>query len=480
MNMLDTISATHRVLHSPATIGHNVLLVSRDSDLAAALLGHLEAAFGCHVRLTPSLPLGCFEAELEGADTLFLDLREAWSGEFEDTLAELHRSPLSAIPVIGIRQRDSRRELSAAMRRTIHGYLDTPVDAAQIGELLGNQLPTALFKTDIAAPRAMTIRTENFEYQTFCPQFHETLKNLSTVAPHDVTILLVGETGTGKTTLARMVHEASRRLGEPLLTVACGALPPDLIESELFGHMKGAFTGADRNKIGKFEAAGRGSILLDEIDVLGPAQQAKLLRVIETGEYEPVGTHETQQSEARIIVATNVDLGTLMARNEFRSDLYYRLNVLEFHIPPLRHRPLDIIPLTLRFIQEFAATHHVAVRRIHPEFLASLKRYPWPGNVRELKNHVRRAVLFCKDGELTPDDLATAILNPSLHRSLEHSAAKLPETLSERVACSEQEILAEALRAHNFKRTATADFLGISRVGLYKKMKKYGMLDLRG
>jgi DNA-binding NtrC family response regulator len=242
--------------------------------------------------------------------------------------------------------------------------------------------------------------------------------------------------------------------------------------------VKGAFTGADRDKLGKFEAAKGGTLLLDEIDVLGPNQQAKLLRVIETGEFEQVGSNETRTSRARLIAASNVDLKELMEQEEFRADLYYRLSVLEFRIPPLRQRPLDIVPLTLDFVAEFAASHGVTIRRVHPEFLAALKQYDWPGNIRELKNHVRRAVLFCRNEELSADDLA-----PSVLRAAERSTAAtclFPSTLSEKVALSEREILEQALREHGNKRTATAQSLGISRVGLYKKMKKYGMISSNG
>src|SRR5690606_35845797 len=159
----------------------------------------------------------------------------------------------------------------------------------------------------------------------------------------------------------------------------------------------------------------QGTLLLDEIDVLTPAQQARLLRVIESGEFEPVGSNETQISQARLVVATNVDLNSLMEKGEFRSDLYYRLNVLEFHIPPLRKRRLDIVPLALGFIDEFRTAHDVAIRRIDPDFLSCLVAYDWPGNVRELKNHIRRAVLFCRNGELTPADLAPAVANARRH-----------------------------------------------------------------
>jgi DNA-binding NtrC family response regulator len=313
------------------------------------------------------------------------------------------------------------------------------------------------------------------------------LHDLETIAVHDATVLLVGETGTGKTTLARLIHELSPRHEVKLLTVSCGALPSELIESELFGHTKGAFTSADRAKVGKFDAAKGGSLLLDEIDVLGLAQQAKLLRAIETGEFEPVGSNETHWLDARLIVASNVNLKELMDRGQFRADLYYRLNVVEFRVPPLRERPRDIVPLTLDFIEGFCVDHGIEIRDVHPDFLACLRAYRWPGNVRELKNHIRRAVLFCRSGVLTPKDLS-----PQIHQGLSDQdetfvdtekpdkVVAQQQTLVDQVAESEREILKEALRANNHNRTATARALGISRVGLYKKMRKYGMTNPHG
>lgn len=302
------------------------------------------------------------------------------------------------------------------------------------------------------------------------------LDRLLRVAGYDVTILLVGETGSGKTTLARLVHELSPRSDEPFQNVACGALPQDLIESELFGHVRGAFTGAERSKIGRFEAAGRGTLLLDEIDVLGPKEQTKLLRVIETGEFEPVGSTETRTSKARLIVASNTDLETLVDTKKFRSDLYYRLNVLQFRLLPLRERRRDIVPLALQFIEECRRQHGVEIQGVDREFLDVLQRYPWPGNLREMKNHIQRAALFCEDGVLKVDDLSAAIRQPS---NDDESSGKnaAPRSLADHVARNERQILEEALRQHGYKRTATAKALGISRVGLYKKMRKYNLLD---
>lgn len=327
-----------------------------------------------------------------------------------------------------------------------------------------------------------TIRSRSVTYRTDTPEVADLLDNVVRMAGHDVTLLLVGETGTGKTTLARLIHELSPRREARLLTVACGAMPRELIESELFGHVKGAFTSAEKSKVGKFDAAENGTLLLDEIDVLGPAQQVKLLRVIETGEFEPVGCNDTRHSRARLIVASNVNLKGLVDRNEFRADLYYRLNMLEFRIPPLRERVRDIVPLALGFIEELSQSHEVDIRRIHPEFLDCLKRYHWPGNIRELKNYIRRAILFCQSGELTPNDLAQHLSESSAGdaSAIGPAGGGKPDEhapLTQRVAHSERKMLEEALCKHNNNRTATASALGLSRVGLYKKLKRHGMVQ---
>jgi len=321
------------------------------------------------------------------------------------------------------------------------------------------------------------LRGGHRQWVTFTPSVFEMVEELRVAAAHDVSLLLIGETGAGKTFLARTIHEISPRAGKRFLTVACGALPPDLIESELFGYVKGAFTGADTDKPGKFAAVDDGTLLLDEIDVLAPEHQAKLLRVIETGEYEPVGSNETAFSRARLIVASNIDLHQLVEQGKFRRDLFYRLNMLSFFIPPLRDRPYDIDYLARKFAVEQSRSLCVRLRGIDPAFMAALHNYHWPGNVRELENIIRRAVLYCRDGILRVSDL------PSMMRPAprENGGEGLPEisvrwTLDKRLEDAERRILEEALRRNGYRRQDTARELGISRITLYHKMKKYGLM----
>lgn len=320
-------------------------------------------------------------------------------------------------------------------------------------------------------------------FETNSSILKQMIEDLAVAAEHDVTILLIGETGSGKTFLSNLIHEASPRRAEPFLPLACGALPRDLIESELFGHVKGSFTSAHADKEGKFLAAGQGTILLDEIDVLGPEQQVKLLRVIETGEFEPVGSNRTYKSQARLVVASNLDLQPLVEAGRFRPDLYYRLNMLKFEIPPLRTRKVDIIPLARNFANRFQEKHSIRIDRIDDSFVESLLAYPWPGNVRELENVIQRAVIYCRDGILTRRHLPPHILSgeagPTNDPSVQLGTYKTDnssKTLENKVALTEREIIEQTLLKNNFSRTNTAKELGISRVTLYNKMKKYDMM----
>lgn len=310
------------------------------------------------------------------------------------------------------------------------------------------------------------------------PKFFDVLEDLKRIAHRNVTILIVGETGTGKTTLARIIHERSPRSEKPFQHLACGALPGDLIESELFGHVKGSFTGADRNKIGRFQAAGQGTLLLDEIDVLDVKQQAKLLKVIETGEYEMVGSTDPMMSEARLITASNINLEDLTETSGFRSDLYYRLSVLEFRLLPLRERVVDIPPLALRFVQECCLEHDIKIESIEQGFLDTLAQYKWPGNIRELKNHVRRAVLFSENGCLKATDLSTKITQVQFEEFDQFSELDSNKSLATQVARNEKDLLIQALQANDNNRTQTAKSLGISRVGLYKKLRRHGLIEV--
>lgn len=312
----------------------------------------------------------------------------------------------------------------------------------------------------------------------FTPSLLPLVERIALAARHDVTVLLNGETGTGKTFLARLVHEHSPRKQHRFLTVACGAIATNLIESEFFGHAKGAFTGADRAKIGKFAAVGHGTLLLDEIDTLGLEQQATLLRVIETGEFEPVGSVETQKCHARLIVASNINLEEAVDRGRFRADLYFRLNVMSFHLPPLRERVEDVAPLARGMAARFNHKFNKDLFDINPQAMSALECYPWPGNIRQLENVIQHAVLVSSGPELLLTHLPAPMQEHVEQANSNGHDVMSPSTLHHQRDVIERNVIQRALVNNGYSRTRTADSLGISRVTLYKKMKKYGLMTI--
>jgi two-component system, NtrC family, response regulator HydG len=307
------------------------------------------------------------------------------------------------------------------------------------------------------------------------PSLLPLVERIALAAIHDVTVLLTGETGTGKTYLARLMHDCSPRKNHPFLVVPCGAQPANLIESAFFGHVKGAFTGADRAKEGKFAAAGEGTLLLDEIDTLGLEQQAGLLRVIETGEYEPVGCNETKRCSARIIAGSNWDLQEAANKGQFRQDLYYRLNVMSFHLPPIRERVEDIEPLVRRMAARFNTKFRKDLFEVSPQALAALQTFQWPGNIRQLENAVQQAVLVSSGPKLLLDHLPQPVREYS-PPPLKINGQSSGESLVHNREALERDVIQKALAANGYRRASAALSLKISRVTLYKKMKKYGLM----
>mgnify|MGYP001087859924 CR=1 FL=1 len=448
-----------------------------------SLITRVGSRFGSQFELMVLDGVDNLEAKL--ADTpiravlIHLD-RALGNGQASNKYLSYIRRSVATAPIYGLVEPECPGETVEHLSRWVREVLYFPEEFDRLDRLLLEDdlgLDSELLSHFIGLPYRV-LRGTTRSLVTFAPSMFEMFEELKVAAAHDVTILLIGETGSGKTYLARLIHELSPRRNHRCLTVACGALPPDLIESELFGYVKGAFTGADTDKPGKFAAADRGTLLLDEIDVLAPKQQAKLLRVIETGEYEPVGSNDTRISHARLIAASNIDLEKLVEADKFRRDLYYRLNTLSFHLPPLRERPWDIEYLARKFAIEHSRAHQIELKHIEPEFLAALRQYSWPGNIRELENVIRRAVLYCRDGVLTVADLPSAMRPPTMGRANHNLDGQHTLTLEERLRQVERRIIEETLQRNNYRRTETARELGISRVTLYNKMKKLGILHL--
>jgi DNA-binding NtrC family response regulator len=319
------------------------------------------------------------------------------------------------------------------------------------------------------------------------PEMKELLGRLSRVAPLSSTILLTGETGVGKSTLARWIHQQSARSRQPFVDVPCAALPTNLIESELFGHVRGSFTSADRDHIGKFAVAGKGTLLLDEVDCLPLEVQGKLLRAVERREFERVGSTVTQTFDARLVVASNRPLEIEVAEGRFRSDLFYRLGVMSFRIPPLRSRLGAIERLATTFCAQFALQHGRNVTNISPSAMAILHEYSWPGNVRELRNAMDYAVAISAGHTIQWGDLPESIRKPTSNANHPSFNGAVPLAADEGrrrgnqfVAArqvAERELLIETLIKNNNNRSKTAAALGVSRVTLYKLLAK---LDIRG
>ena len=305
----------------------------------------------------------------------------------------------------------------------------------------------------------------------------EVIKKIRAVAPTKATVLLIGETGTGKGLMARMIHLHSNRCDDPFISVHCGAIPDTLLESELFGHEKGAFTGAVRKKLGKFEMARNGTIFLDEIGTITPPAQIKLLQVLQDGTFSRVGGEETLQTDARIISATNADLARMADRGEFRKDLFYRLNIFPVEIPPLRERTEDIPQIVEVFLKKLKQRHEKNIHSIHPHVLQAFKNYPWPGNIRELENLMERACILETTNVLTPEILPAGLFESGDVQAAIPIEAHLPLAEARRRAIDdfERQYLKEVFARTKGRVNRAAEDAGISSRQLNKLMVKYGI-----
>jgi DNA-binding NtrC family response regulator len=301
------------------------------------------------------------------------------------------------------------------------------------------------------------------------PASRHVLEIAERVAPAGTTLLICGESGTGKDQLARFIHERGPRREAPYQKIDCASLPPELVESELFGHERGAFTGADEAKRGRLELAGRGTLVLDEVAALGLPVQAKLLRVLEERRFEHLGGTEPLRMDARVIALTNANLQRAVDEHRFRADLFFRLNVLTIEVPPLRTRTADVLPLAADILRRLGPVHGRAEARLDAEVEAALTVYTWPGNVRELKNALERALVFAQQDVLGIDDFPESI---RLAGRASGAATANLRSLED----VEKEAIAATLEATHYKITRAAEILGISRKTLLEKRKKYGLL----
>lgn len=308
---------------------------------------------------------------------------------------------------------------------------------------------------------------------------------IEAVAPSRTTVLMTGESGTGKSLIAHAIHHRSPRRDKPYVEISCGSIPETLLESELFGHVKGAFTGAHADKVGRFLAANHGTLFLDEINSASPGMQLKLLRVLQERRFEPVGSTQTMEVDVRVVLASNQPLEQLVAAGQFRQDLYYRINVVKVELPPLRDRVSDIPLLAAHFLEKHAADLGKQIVGFAPDALDALRRYSYPGNIRELQNIIERAAVLTRHqtiglGDLPPTVTGDAPADPLARRLLgeaeiDSAGPWRPIPLEEALKEPEKRILLRALEANQWNRQKTADQLQINRTTLYKKMKTHGL-----
>jgi len=380
-----------------------------------------------------------------------------------------------ALPVIMITAYGTVDSAIQALRSGAYDYITKPFDTDEIKLTVAKALERERLLAENRYLHEQLEQRYSFEgIIGGAPSMKEPFEIASSVAASTANVLITGESGTGKELLARSIHYNSPRKDKPFIVLNCAALSEGVLESELFGHEKGAFTGAVATKKGRFELAHEGTLFIDEVAEMSLNAQVKLLRVIQEHEFERVGGTRTIHCDVRLVAATNKDLAEQVRSGRFREDLYYRLNVVNIHVPPLRERREDIEPLARHFLSHFSAEMGREVEDISPRALSCLLAYEWPGNVRELQNAMERAVVMSRNGMVTPRELPQDI------RDQDEICLTVPERgggLTEILEDLERQLIVQTLRREKGSQTRTAEVLGIKRTTLRYKMEKYGLLE---
>jgi DNA-binding NtrC family response regulator len=403
-------------------------------------------------------------------DAALIDLnytRDTTSGqEGLDLLSEIVALD-STLPVIVMTAWGNVDLAVDAMRRGARDFIQKPWENERLLSILRTQveLHRALQRAErLAAENRLLSAQGRKDFIATAPSMMPVLEAITRIAPSDANVLLTGEHGTGKEVAAHTIHALSLRASRPMIAVNTGGLAEGVFESELFGHVKGAFTDARSDRIGRFELAEGGTIFLDEIGNVPLRQQAKLLRVIESGEIERVGSSHTKKIDVRVISATNNDLPAACQAGQFRQDLLFRLNTVEIHLPALRERREDIPALAMHFLAHYASRYRRQVQGLDGSALQSLLQYSWPGNIRELEHTLERAVLMCRADQIQPADLGLGVHRPAT-QNLEELSLESVETI----------LIRKALQRFQGNVTQAAEALGLSRGALYRRMEKYGL-----
>lgn len=415
-------------------------------------------------------------------DMVFADLEDliphAEKRSPEDVIKDFkHRS--TTVELVIMTHPENMRQAVQWVRAGAADLITYPLTREQIRHVTDALAASILKQSELDYLRTQFWKADAMDVVcTKSPAMAEAFRKIQSVAPTKTTVLLSGETGTGKTILAKLIHQHSNRQNAQFISVHCGAIPDTLIESELFGHEKGSFTGAVRKKMGKFELANGGTIFMDEVGTLTAPAQIKLLQVLQDGTFSRIGSEETARTNARVVAATNDDLKLLCEENRYRKDLYYRLNVFPIEIPPLRERIEDLPDLTQRFLDHLNLEFQKHIEGIHPEVLRALSNYDWPGNVRELENLVERAYILENTNMLTPESFPLELFDEEQTTALlpMDTQLSLGEARKQALEDFERQYLKALLARNSGKINLSAKEAGISTRQLHKLMRKY---DLR-
>ena len=451
------------------------VLVVDDEALSRQMLGRMLVRLGYRVSIAADADAAFELLDRESVDAVLTDIELPKLHGFE--LIRRIRARDAHLPCIAITGYGGAHRSVEALRAGAFWYLEKPFDDVKV---LGRLITLALQYRRHKAVMSAGGRAERFGPRTIVGESSALRRVLATaakVAPSSATVLITGESGTGKELVARAIHEASPRAPRPLVTVNCGAMPEELLESELFGHVRGAFTGASRDREGRFQRADGGTLFLDEVGDMSPALQVKLLRVLQDGSFEPVGSSASLRAEVRVIGATNQDLGQAIREGRFRQDLFYRLNVVPLAVPPLRERREDI-PALVEHVLRRAEDELGRAPTLSARALEQLCSYDWPGNVRELENLIERLAILCSGYVIDVGDLPRPLDGTGSPELPEARAPRVPDTgihFQGVVDRFETDIIVQALERTGWNKSGAARLLGLNRTTLLEMIKKKGL-----